>query len=146
MTMINLLPADIGILIIRVGIGISFVLVHGVQKLTGGVERWTSLGKTMSNLGIDFFPAFWGFMAAFAETFGALFLIIGLFYRPAVFLLAFTMLVAMITHLSKLDPWTKVAYPLELMFVFIGLFFIGPGRFSLDFLIIKAKDKSKQAT
>ncbi len=145
MTLINSLPADIGLLIMRVGIGICFIFLHGMQKLTGGVERWTALGKTMANLGIDFLPAFWGFMAAFAETFGALFIIIGLFHRPAAFLLAFTMLVAMITHLSKLDPWSKVVYPMELMFVFIGLFLIGPGRFSLDYVISKAKNKPKQA-
>lgn len=145
MTTINSLPADAGLLIIRAGLGICFILIHGLQKLTGGVERWTAIGTTMANLGIDFFPAFWGFMAAFAETFGALLFIIGLFYRPAAFMLAFTMLVAMITHLSKLDPWTKVVYPMELMFVFIGMFLIGPGRYSLDYIIRNAKDKSKPA-
>jgi putative oxidoreductase len=97
----------------------------------------------MANLGIDFMPVFWGFMAAFAETFGAVFLILGLFYRPATFMLAFTMFVAMMTHLAKLDPWNRVGYPMELMFVFIGLFLIGPGRFSLDYMLLGRKNKSQ---
>jgi putative oxidoreductase len=138
--------ADTGLLIIRVGIGLSFIFLHGFQKLTGGPERWAGIGKTMSNLGIDFMPVFWGFMAAFAETFGAVFLILGLFYRPATFMLAFTMFVAMMTHLAKLDPWNKVGYPMELMIVFIGLLLIGPGRFSLDNMLFGRKNKSQPAS
>jgi putative oxidoreductase len=138
--------ADTGLLIVRVGLGLSFIFLHGLQKLTGGPERWAGLGKTMSNLGIDFMPVFWGFMAAFAETFGAVFLILGLFYRPATFMLAFTMFVAMMTHLAKLDPWNKVGYPMELMFVFIGLLLIGPGRFSLDNILFGKKIKSQSTT
>jgi putative oxidoreductase len=134
---------DTGLLIIRAGVGISFIFIHGLSKLTGGPERWAGIGKAMSNLGIDFMPAFWGFMAAFAETFGAVFLILGLFYRPAAFMLAFTMFVAMMTHLAKLDPWNRVGYPMELMFVFIGLLLIGPGRFSLDNLLFGKKNKSQ---
>lgn len=124
--------ADAGLLIIRLGLGACLILIHGLPKLTGGVERWTALGKSMTNLGIDFLPAFWGFMAAFAETFGALMLMAGLFYRPAAFMLAFTMFVAMMSHLVKLDPWIRVAYPMELMIVFLGLLLMGPGRYSLD--------------
>ena len=67
----------------------------------------------------------------------------GLFYRPAAFMLAFTMFVAMMTHLAKLDPWGRVGYPMELMFVFIGLLLIGPGRFSLDNLLFGKKNKSQ---
>ena len=59
--------SDVGLLIIRVGIGGIF-MGHGFPKIMGGVELWTRLGGSMSMLGIDFLPAFWGFMAAFSEN------------------------------------------------------------------------------
>jgi putative oxidoreductase len=71
-------------------------------------------------------------MSAFSEFVIPVFIITGLFFRPALLLIAFTMFVAMLLHLTNMDPWLKVAYPMELLFVFAGLFLIGPGRFSLD--------------
>jgi putative oxidoreductase len=115
--------SDLGLLIIRLGLGISFIFIHGLPKIKGGPELWLRLGKSMSNLGINFLPEFWGFMSAFSEFVIPVFIITGLFFRPALLLIAFTMFV---------DPWLKVAYPMELLFVFAGLFLIGPGRFSLD--------------
>jgi putative oxidoreductase len=79
-------------------------------------------------------------MAAFAEFFGAILLIFGFFFRPATFLLTFTMFVAMLFHLSRLDPWGIVSGPMELMFVFAGLFLIGPGRYSIDEYFRKRKE------
>lgn len=136
--------SDIGLLIIRAGVGFCFIFIHGLSKLTGGPERWAAIGSNMSNIGISFLPALWGFLAAFAETFGALFLILGLFYRTSSFLLAFTMFVAMMTHLAKLDPWGRVAHSMELMFVFTGLMLIGAGRYSLDRILFGRKKKSAE--
>ena len=124
--------SDLGLLIIRLGLGISFIFIHGLPKIKGGPELWLRLGKSMSNLGINFLPEFWGFMSAFSEFVIPVFIITGLFFRPALLLIAFTMFVAMLLHLTNMDPWLKVAYPMELLFVFAGLFLIGPGRFSLD--------------
>jgi len=123
---------NIGLLLLRTGIGLSFIFLHGLSKISGGPERWESLGKSMASLGITFLPMFWGFMAGFAEFFGALLLILGFFFRPATFLLAFTMFVAMMSHLTKLDPWSKVSYPMDLLIIFAALFLIGPGKYSLD--------------
>ena len=80
----NLLQA--GLLLLRVGIGVS-IFFHGLPKITGGPETWTAIGGTMSNLGINFAPTFWGFMAAFAETIGGILFALGLFFRPAALLL-----------------------------------------------------------
>lgn len=124
--------ADIGLLLIRLGTGICFIFIHGLAKLTGGPERWEGLGKSMENIGITFLPVVWGFLAAFAETFGALFLAAGFMFRTSSFMLGFTMFVAMMVELGRLDPWGRVAHPMELMFVFFGLMLIGPGRYSID--------------
>lgn len=107
---------QIGLLIFRVGIGIS-ILLHGLPKLTGGVEMWTYIGGSMSIFGITFAPAFWGFMAAVAESVGGLLFALGLFFRPAAILLTGTMIVALATHLQPVmilwslgTPWICLSY------------------------------------
>jgi putative oxidoreductase len=130
---------DIGILLLRLSTGIGFVFVHGWGKIFGGTELWTMIGKSMSNLGITFTPGFWGFMASISEFGGGILILLGLFTRPASAFMAFTMMVAVITHLSRLDPWNKVIYPVEMLGVFLCLLFIGAGKYSLDNLIFKKK-------
>ncbi len=123
---------DAGLLVLRLGLGVMFLL-HGLPKLTGGPKVWAGLGGSMKNLGIDFFPIFWGFMAAITEGIGGLLLVIGFFYRPTCLLLTFTMVVATLKHYSGGDNFMMVtSRPLELAIVFFGLAFIGPGRFSID--------------
>lgn len=131
---------DTGLLIIRTGLGIVFITIHGHGKLTGGPELWLKLGSAMSNLGINFYPGFWGFMSMFAEFFIPFLLIAGFLFRPATLIVSFNMFVAMLTHLSMHDQWGRIAPAMELMIVFIGLFFLGPGKYSLDRLIWKKKE------
>lgn len=122
---------DLGLLIIRLGVGAMFVY-HGWDKLFGGVEKWTQLGGAMATFGITIFPTFWGFMAAVAEVFGGLFLMLGFLQRQfATPMLAFTMLVAAVMHLKQ-DGLADASHAIEAFFVFLGLFFIGAGKFSLD--------------
>jgi len=128
---------DIGILLLRLTTGIGFVFVHGWGKIFGGAELWIMLGKSMSNLGITFAPGFWGFMASISEFGGGILILLGLFTRPASAFMAFTMIVAVITHLSRLDPWHKVIAPVEMLGIFLCLIFVGAGKYSLDNLIFK---------
>ena len=130
---------DIGILFLRLFTGLGFVFVHGWGKIFGGPEMWTRLGVSMSNLGITFTPVFWGFMAAISEFGGGILILFGLFTRSASAFMAFTMIVAMVTHLSKLDPWNRVIYPVEMLGIFLCLIFLGAGKYSLDNLIFKKK-------
>ena len=59
---------DLGLLIARIGMGAGFIYYHGWAKLMGGPERWEGLGGAMARYGIEFWPTFWGFMAAFSES------------------------------------------------------------------------------
>ena len=120
-----------GLLILRVGIGVMMI-THGLPKLTGGIEGWTGIGKSMGVIGINFLPAFWGFMAAATEGVGGLFLILGLFFRPVNILLVFTMIIAALVHFGKGDGLGGASHAIELGIVFFSLIFIGPGKYSID--------------
>lgn len=127
---------DLGLLIIRVGIGLSMFLFHGYPKISGGPDQWTRVGANMQNLGIQFYPVAWGLMAALSESVGSVLLALGLFFRPAAAVLAFTMLVATLRHMSlPADAanagWSGASHALELMAVYLGLLLIGPGKYSL---------------
>lgn len=128
---------DLGLLLIRVGIGLSLMIFHGFGKIKGGPELWIKIGGSMQNLGIDFAPVFWGFMAAFSEFFGSLFLILGILFRPAAFLLAITMIVAAIRHLNlpagaEGAGWNGASHALELLAVYVALFLTGPGKYKIS--------------
>ena len=122
---------NVGLLIIRVGLGVSFVL-HGYPKLAGGPAMWAKLGGAMGTLGIDFAPTLWGLAAALTEFGGGILLVIGFYFRPAVLLLTFTMVVALNLHISRGDPFNVYSHALELVAVFGGLLLVGPGGFSAD--------------
>jgi putative oxidoreductase len=123
---------DFGLLLIRLGVGGMFILFHGWPKLIGGPERWEGIGAAMTNIGITFAPVVWGFLAAMAESVGALLLALGLFTRYALFFLLFTMIMATLFHLGRGDGVKGAAHAIEIGIVFLGLIFIGPGKYSLD--------------
>ncbi len=122
---------DLGLLILRVGIGLMFIL-HGYPKLFGGPDVWAKLGSVLSFAGINFAPGFFGFMAAFAEFGGGLLLILGLFTRPALILLFITMVVATLMHVTNGDSFMKYSHALESAILFFSLIWIGPGKYALD--------------
>ena len=123
--------ANIGLLIIRVGLGVMFIF-HGYPKLMGGPEQWVKLGQAMEAFGISFLPGFWGFMAAFAEFFGGAFLIMGILFQPACALLLVTMIVAAAMHFDQGHGLKGASHAIEAGIVFLGLLLTGPGsiRFS----------------
>jgi len=126
---------DFGLLFIRLGISLSVFLFHGYDKITGGPERWEGIGGAMANLGITFMPVVWGFLAAFAESVGSILIVLGPLFRVATLMLAFNMFVAGLMHLnlpaeSPAAGWRPASHAFELMVVYLGLFFPGPGRFA----------------
>ncbi|WP_149527186.1 DoxX family protein [Sphingobacterium hotanense] len=123
---------DIGLLIIRVVIGTTMIAFHGIPKLMGGVEGWTKIGQSMQTIGINFLPTMWGFSAGFTETVGSFLLILGLWTRPASWLLAFTMLIAVVVHLSKGDGLSGASHAIEFLSVYVAFATMGPGRLSVD--------------
>ncbi|MBL4575614.1 MAG: DoxX family protein [Opitutaceae bacterium] len=120
-----------GLLILRAGIG-AMIAFHGYPKFMGGVETWEKVGQAMTFIGMDYVPVFWGFCAAVIEFFGGIALILGLFTRLSSFLLCLVMAVATTMHFSIGDGMAKADHPIEMGIVFLALFIMGPGRYSID--------------
>jgi len=122
---------ELGLLILRVGLGVMFIM-HGWPKIQGGVAQWTSLGQAMGNLGVTFAPAFWGFMAAATEFGGGICLVLGLATRPAALLMAFNMTVATLMHLKRGDGVMGAAHAIEDGVAFLSIVLLGAGKYSID--------------
>ena len=130
--------SNLGLLVLRVGIGVCFML-HGWPKISGGTGTWEWLGNTMPlTLGLP--PVFWGFIAAFAEFGGGLLLTLGLFTRLAAVLMAITMAVAFNMHRAKGDNFDTFSHALESFFVFAALTQLGAGAWSLDAWLFGDRD------
>jgi len=120
-----------GLFIMRVGLGVMFVL-HGYPKLLGGPHKWAELGSATKYIGIHFAPTFWGFMSGCTETFGGFLLVLGLAFRPVCILLVINLVVAALMHMGTGGGLEQAAHAIEDAVVFAGLIFVGPGRYSVD--------------
>lgn len=120
-----------GLLLLRIGLG-AMMIMHGYPKLLGGPDMWKQIGGSMANIGVHFAPTFWGFMAGAAEGIGGLLFLLGLWFRPACLFLLFTMFMAAMHHFKAGDGLGQASHAIELAFVFLGMLFVGPGKYSMD--------------
>ena len=121
---------DAGLLILKIGIG-GMMVYHGLPKILGGAGMWNNLGKAINNFGITWGFTFWGFMSAFAEFFGGIALILGLYLPLFCSLLVINMIVATVMHLKKGDGLPVATHPIENGIVFLSLIFIGAGKLNI---------------
>lgn len=120
-----------GLLILRLGIGIAFI-IHGAPKIFGGAETWEALGSSASVFGLNFAPKIMGFLAGLIEFAGGLFFALGFLLRFTSIGLAAVMLVATISLYMGGADFVAYSHPLKMALLFIGMIFVGAGRFSLD--------------
>ncbi len=125
--------SDLGHLIFRMGFGLGMFIFHGWGKLIGGPQVWERVGESMLIFGIGFGHTLFGFLAAFAETIGAICVIFGILYRPAIAMLGITMLVATLS--LSLTGSGDPSHAFKNLFVCTGMFLVGSGKYSLDFRI-----------
>ncbi|WP_339842336.1 DoxX family protein [uncultured Halopseudomonas sp.] len=133
----TVLSTDNGLasLVIRIPAGVIFA-AHGAQKLFGSFGGYglEGTGQWMASIGLE--PGYLMALAAgSAEFFGGIALLIGLLTRPAAFVLAVTMLVAIFTvHFANGLFMSNNGYEfgLALLAISIALVISGGGRFSLD--------------
>lgn len=122
---------DIGLLLLRLGVGSFMLFGHGWGKLASFSEKadtWADpigLGPTLSLT-----------LAIFAEFFCSLAIILGLATRAAAVPLLITMLVAaLVVHAD--DPWSKKEFALLYGWAFVTMIVAGAGRLSVDSIISK---------
>ncbi|RYU89248.1 DoxX family protein [Mucilaginibacter terrigena] len=121
---------NIGLLVLRIGIGSMFIL-HGWPKLQGGIAGWERLGNNMQYIGISFLPAFWGFMAMAAELVGGICLVLGVGVRVASALMLFTMFVAAAGNLSQGYGLEGVVEITEVSSALFMLLIVGAGQWTV---------------
>ena len=126
--------ANLGLLLLRVFIGAA-MFTHGLAKLQGGVSGFT---QAVAGMGIPA-PQILGPLAVFAESGGAILLAIGLLTRPAAFLIACTMAVAVASALRG-QPFA--AQEAAWLYFFPALLFLlkGAGKWSVDALLSTKSD------
>ncbi|MCR9066154.1 MAG: DoxX family protein [Cytophagales bacterium] len=126
---------DFAIFILRVGVGL-LLIPHGYSKLLKilngdlGFADPLGLGSAISL-----------YATVFAEMFCSALLVIGLFTRPVLAILIFTMMVIVfVVHGG--DGLDKMERGLLFLIPYFSLFIWGPGRYSIDFFLFGKKRKS----
>jgi putative oxidoreductase len=125
-------------LALRLSAGIIFA-AHGAQKLFAwfGGYGLEATGQWMESIGLS--PGYlMALGAGSAEFFGGLLLILGLVTRPTAIILAFTMLVAIVSvHLPNGLFISNNGYEfgLALLAISVSIAVSGAGKFSIDMFI-----------
>jgi len=122
---------DAGLLLMRVGLGVLFVILTG-PVLLAGRSRWANFGSAIRNLGLSSNYAFWGFLGALAGCTGAALMIFGLLFRPGVLLVLAITLVHTVGAFDGGGTVRGNLAAIELCVMLIGLLFVGPGKYSVD--------------
>ncbi|ANE48620.1 oxidoreductase [Paenibacillus swuensis] len=129
---------DLGLLIIRVVVGLLFV-GHGAQKLLGWFGGYGLKGTAgwLDSIGMK--PGMtMAIMAGASEMLGGLLLAVGLFTWVGAALIVITMVVSIAKVHGSNGLWVTqngYEYNLVLIVVAIGVAMIGAGEFSLDAMI-----------
>lgn len=141
----RMLSTDAGLasVVLRVPVG-TILAAHGAQKLFGwfGGYGLEGTGQFMTSVGLE--PGyFMAMMAGGAEFFGGIALVLGLLTRPAAFVSAITMLVAiMAVHIGNglFMANNGYEYALVLLVATLALAIQGGGAWSVDRAIVARHD------
>ena len=125
---------DVGLLVLRVWLGLSMLLLHGWSK----VEKYAGMSQGFPDpLGVG--PAMSLNLVIFAEVLCAVLLVVGLATRLAAIPLVITMAVAFFAiHGGTLVGEGNGEMAFIYLAGFVALLIAGPGKFSFDHLILRA--------
>ena len=118
-----------GLLIVRLGLT-AVLFLHALPKLFAGAHSWKNIGTTLSFINPGLPPMMFGFAILLLETLGAVSFVFGYFFRAACALL-FVLFGAYFFNYFKVGFNTLMLWSLGLAVVFLGLIYIGPGRYSI---------------
>jgi len=127
----NARQLDLGLLGFRVLIALSLFNTHGLKKLTD-IEG--TMAHLPDPLGLG--PEFTTWFAIFANIACPPLVALGLLTRLAVLpILSTTLMGFFVVHAA--DPWSVKDVPLMYSLAFLLLFWLGPGKISLDHKLFK---------
>ena len=120
---------NFGLLLMRLGLAAA-LLIHSLPKLFGGVHSWHGVGKTLSFINVGVPAAVLGFVILFLEALGAVSLIFGYLFRIACTIL-FLLFGLYFFNYFSIGYQTLMLWSMGLAAVFLGLIYLGPGRYAI---------------
>ncbi|HZR30500.1 MAG TPA: DoxX family protein [Terriglobales bacterium] len=131
----------LGLLAMRIVLG-TIMIAHGFPKVFGGGMHGTI--QFISSLGLPWWSAY---LSAYAEFFGGVLVLVGLFTRVAALALLIDMIVAiLLVHLPHgLTGEGGYQFPLSLAALSFALLFLGPGPIALDRFVRFGGGRAKSA-
>ena len=122
------ISTDLGLLLLRIVLAV-LMMTHGWSKFLHYTEKASSWPDP---LGVSSPVSL--LLTIFAELICSCFLLLGLFTRPALIPLIFTMVVVVFVIHGK-DDLTTREHALSFLVPYLALYLTGPGRFSVDGLL-----------
>ena len=126
---------NVGLLIMRLGLA-AVLLIHSLPKLTGGAHAWQSVGTTLNFINMGVSQTLLGFTFLLLAALGAASLLFGYFFRIACIVL-FILFGLYFYNYFSIGYQTLMLWSIGIATVFLGLLFIGPGRYALTLKLEK---------
>jgi len=128
----------LALLVMRLALG-AVMTGHGYHKVFGGLHHHVQF---VTSLGL---PGWTAYLSAFAEFFGGILVLIGLFTRFAAFVICVDLSVAIakVHFHNGLMGQGGYEFPLALAALAFGLIFLGPGAIAFDHIRAPGTAKSK---
>jgi len=126
---------NFGLLIMRLGLAAA-LLIHSLPKLIGGSHAWQGLGTMLGFINVGLPPAILGLVILLIEAAGAVSLLFGYFFRIAGIVLCILFGLYAFNYFS-IGYQSLMLWSIGIAAVFLGLFFVGPGRYAFAFRLEK---------
>ena len=119
---------NVGLLIMRLGLAAA-LLTHCLPKLIGGGAAWQGVGTSLAFINVGLPQTVLGLAILLIEALGAVSLLFGYFFRIACIIL-FILFGLYFFNYFSIGYRTLMLWSIGIAAVFLGLFFIGPGRYA----------------
>jgi putative oxidoreductase len=118
-----------GLLIMRLGLAAA-LLVHSLPTLIAGDAAWQSVGRTLNFINIGVPQTLLGLVFLLLAALGGVSLLFGYFFRIACLVL-FVLFGLYFFNYFSIGYKTLMLWSAGLAAVFLGLVFVGPGRYAI---------------
>lgn len=120
---------NFGLLIMRLGLAAA-LLVHSLPTLIRGDAAWQSVGRTLNFINIGVPQTLLGLIFLLLAALGGISLLFGYFFRIACTVLFVVFGLHFFNYFS-IGYKTLMLWSAGLAAVFLGLVFVGPGRYAI---------------